>query len=107
MVVESYKMKQFEFSQTYNFFWDQFEKANLFMEAMITTVITTVEAMMASMITTVVAAMVEVVAVMNGMANPMTTPTAGLGFATQRDAKEGDGGEHQACFQQGMHFDLL
>jgi len=37
MVVESYKMKQFEFSQTYNFFWDQFEKANLFMEAMIAT----------------------------------------------------------------------
>ena len=37
MVVEKYKMKQFEFSQTYNFFWDQFEKANLFMEAMIAT----------------------------------------------------------------------
>ncbi len=37
MVVDSYKMKQFEFSQTYNFFWDQFEKANLFMEAMIAT----------------------------------------------------------------------
>ncbi len=37
MVVDSYKIKQFEFSQTYNFFWDQFEKANLFMEAMIAT----------------------------------------------------------------------
>lgn len=37
LVVEKYKMNQFEFSQTYNFFWDQFEKANLFMEAIIST----------------------------------------------------------------------
>ena len=37
MVVEKYKMNQFEFSQTYNFFWDQFEKANLFLEAIIAT----------------------------------------------------------------------
>lgn len=32
MVQEKYKLNSFEFSQTYNFFWDQFEKANLFLE---------------------------------------------------------------------------
>jgi bleomycin hydrolase len=37
MVQEKYKMIDFEFSQTYNFFWDQLEKANLFMEIAIST----------------------------------------------------------------------
>ncbi|MCF8367899.1 MAG: C1 family peptidase [Bacteroidales bacterium] len=32
MVQEKYNLSDFEFSQTYNFFWDQFEKANLFLE---------------------------------------------------------------------------
>lgn len=32
MVQEKYSLNDFEFSQTYNFFWDQFEKANLFLE---------------------------------------------------------------------------
>ncbi|MDG1135819.1 MAG: C1 family peptidase [Bacteroidales bacterium] len=32
MVREKYNLNDFEFSQTYNFFWDQFEKANLFLE---------------------------------------------------------------------------
>lgn len=32
MVQEKYNINDFEFSQTYNFFWDQFEKANLFLE---------------------------------------------------------------------------
>jgi bleomycin hydrolase len=32
MVQEKYNLNSFEFSQTYNFFWDQFEKANLFLE---------------------------------------------------------------------------
>jgi bleomycin hydrolase len=32
MVQEKYSLNEFEFSQTYNFFWDQFEKANLFLE---------------------------------------------------------------------------
>ncbi len=32
MVREKYNLDNFEFSQTYNFFWDQFEKANLFLE---------------------------------------------------------------------------
>lgn len=32
MVQEKYDISTFEFSQTYNFFWDQFEKANLFLE---------------------------------------------------------------------------
>ena len=32
MVQEKYSLNKFEFSQTYNFFWDQFEKANLFLE---------------------------------------------------------------------------
>lgn len=32
MVQEKYNIVNFEFSQTYNFFWDQFEKANLFLE---------------------------------------------------------------------------
>jgi len=31
MVQEKYSLNEFEFSQTYNFFWDQFEKANLFL----------------------------------------------------------------------------
>jgi bleomycin hydrolase len=32
LVQEKYNLGSFEFSQTYNFFWDQFEKANLFLE---------------------------------------------------------------------------
>ncbi len=32
LVQEKYNLSNFEFSQTYNFFWDQFEKANLFLE---------------------------------------------------------------------------
>ena len=32
LVQEKYNLANFEFSQTYNFFWDQFEKANLFLE---------------------------------------------------------------------------
>ncbi len=34
-VIEKYNMKSFEFSQNYGFFWDQLEKANLFLEAII------------------------------------------------------------------------
>jgi bleomycin hydrolase len=37
MVREKYKLNEFEFSQTYNFFWDQLEKANLFYEAVLAT----------------------------------------------------------------------
>jgi len=37
MVLAKYDVKDFEFSQTYNFFWDQFEKANLFLEIAIAT----------------------------------------------------------------------
>ena len=37
VVLEKYDIKDFEFSQTYNFFWDQFEKANLFLEIAIST----------------------------------------------------------------------
>jgi len=36
-VVAKYNLKDFEFSQNYLFFWDQFEKANLFLEAVIQT----------------------------------------------------------------------
>ncbi len=36
-VIENFKMKKFEFSQTYSFFWDQLEKSNLFLEAIIAT----------------------------------------------------------------------
>ena len=34
-VIEKYDLKDFEFSQNYLFFWDQLEKANLFLEAII------------------------------------------------------------------------
>jgi len=34
-VIDKYKMEGFEFSQTYPFFWDQLEKANLFLEGII------------------------------------------------------------------------
>lgn len=34
-VIEKYKMKEFEFSQSYSFFYDQLEKANLFLEEII------------------------------------------------------------------------
>ncbi len=37
MVQEKYALNEFEFSQTYNFFWDQLEKANLFLEIAIAT----------------------------------------------------------------------
>ena len=37
LVQEEYKIEEFEFSQTYSFFWDQLEKANLFMEIAIST----------------------------------------------------------------------
>ncbi|MFA5417157.1 MAG: C1 family peptidase [Bacteroidales bacterium] len=37
MVQEKYKLNEFDFSHTYNFFWDQFEKANLFLEIAIST----------------------------------------------------------------------
>lgn len=37
MVLAKYNIKDFEFSQTYNFFWDQFEKANLFLEIALAT----------------------------------------------------------------------
>lgn len=36
-VIEKYNLKSFEFSQNYLFFWDQLEKANLFLEAVIQT----------------------------------------------------------------------
>lgn len=34
-VIEKYKLEEFEFSQSYLFFWDKFEKANLFLELII------------------------------------------------------------------------
>ncbi len=37
IVQQKYSINDFEFSQTYNFFWDQFEKANLFLEVAIAT----------------------------------------------------------------------
>lgn len=36
-VVEKYNLKSFEFSYNYNYFWDMFEKSNLFLENIITT----------------------------------------------------------------------
>ncbi|MCD6204839.1 MAG: C1 family peptidase [Candidatus Marinimicrobia bacterium] len=36
-VVRKYNLKSFEFSQSYLFFWDQLEKANLFLEGIINT----------------------------------------------------------------------
>jgi len=36
-VIEKYKLKEFEFSQSYLFFWDKFEKANTFLELIIET----------------------------------------------------------------------
>ncbi|MEE4256545.1 MAG: C1 family peptidase [Bacteroidales bacterium] len=36
-VIQKYNMKEFEFSQTYGFFWDQLEKSNLFLEGIIET----------------------------------------------------------------------
>jgi bleomycin hydrolase len=36
-IVEKYNLKDFEFSENYLFFWDQFEKANLFLENIIAT----------------------------------------------------------------------
>ncbi|MCF8228968.1 MAG: C1 family peptidase [Bacteroidales bacterium] len=37
LVLEKYNLKEFEFSQTYNFFFDQLEKSNLFLEGIIAT----------------------------------------------------------------------
>lgn len=37
IVLEKYNLKEFEFSQTYNFFFDQLEKSNLFLEGIIAT----------------------------------------------------------------------
>lgn len=37
MVIKKYNMKEFQFSQNYGFFWDQLEKSNLYLEAIITT----------------------------------------------------------------------
>ncbi|MGB2804939.1 MAG: C1 family peptidase, partial [Candidatus Zixiibacteriota bacterium] len=36
-VIEEYELKEFEFSQSYLFFWDKFEKANTFLELIIET----------------------------------------------------------------------
>lgn len=36
-VIEKYNLKEFEFSQSYLFFWDKFEKANTFLELIIET----------------------------------------------------------------------
>jgi bleomycin hydrolase len=36
-VIEKYKLKEFELSQSYLFFWDKFEKANTFLELIIET----------------------------------------------------------------------
>ncbi len=36
-VVEKHNLKSFEFSENYLFFWDQFEKANMFLEGIIAT----------------------------------------------------------------------
>jgi len=36
-IIEKYNLKEFEFSQNYLFFWDQLEKANLFLESIIAT----------------------------------------------------------------------
>ncbi|UCB52494.1 MAG: aminopeptidase, partial [Candidatus Zixiibacteriota bacterium] len=36
-VIERYELKDFEFSQSYLFFWDKFEKANTFLELIIET----------------------------------------------------------------------
>jgi bleomycin hydrolase len=37
VIIEKYQLKDFQFSHNYSFFWDQFEKANLFFEAIIAT----------------------------------------------------------------------
>ena len=36
-IIQKYNLKSFEFSENYLYFWDQFEKANLFLEAVIDT----------------------------------------------------------------------
>ncbi|KPL01337.1 MAG: hypothetical protein AMJ91_00220 [candidate division Zixibacteria bacterium SM23_73_3] len=36
-IIEKYQLKEFEFSQSYLFFWDKFEKANTFLELIIET----------------------------------------------------------------------
>ncbi|MFA8449341.1 MAG: C1 family peptidase [Bacteroidales bacterium] len=36
-VIDEYNLSDFEYSQTYNFFWDQLEKSNLFLEGIIET----------------------------------------------------------------------
>ncbi len=37
IVTQKYHLNNFEFSENYNFFWDQFEKSNLFLEMVIAT----------------------------------------------------------------------
>ena len=34
-IIQKYHLKSFEFSENYLYFWDQFEKANLFLEAVL------------------------------------------------------------------------
>ena len=36
-VIKNYNLKSFEFSESYSFFWDQFEKANMFLEGILET----------------------------------------------------------------------
>ncbi len=36
-IIDKYKLPEFEFSQNYNFFYDQLEKANLFLQGVIDT----------------------------------------------------------------------
>lgn len=37
IIISKLKLKEFEFSENYSFFWDQFEKSNLFLEGIIST----------------------------------------------------------------------
>jgi len=48
VVIRKYNLPDFEFSENYNFFWDQFEKANLFMEIAISTAKEPMESRMVS-----------------------------------------------------------
>ena len=48
VVIRKYNLPDFEFSENYNFFWDQFEKANLFMEIAILTAKEPMESRMVS-----------------------------------------------------------
>ncbi len=48
VVIRKYNLPDFQFSENYNFFWDQFEKANLFMELVISTADKPMESRMVS-----------------------------------------------------------